>query len=85
MTVHGLLLRCAIMMTIQNVYYIVPLLNVMTQTNDNDNTATTANTNLSLRLQSGCYAGTYYQSSDDRRKHNELKFVDGDGLRLILR
>lgn len=46
-------------------------------------TSTSTTTPLSLRCNSGCYASTFYVSSDDRRKHNEAKFRDGDGLRII--
>jgi hypothetical protein len=64
-------------------YTLVNLSGYWVAPENNQGSATTTSTNLSLQLQSGCYASTYYQSSDDRRKHNELKFKDGDGLRIV--
>eukprot|EP00966_Prymnesium_polylepis_P257983 5959136-Prymnesium_polylepis.4 len=37
------------------------------------NATPTVATNLSLKADSGCYGGTFYTSSDDRRKHNECQ------------
>ena len=56
-------------------YWVVP--------ENQSNVPTTVYTTLGLRVDSAIYGSTYYQSSDDRRKHNELKYVDGDGIRII--
>ena len=44
------------------------------------NATPTVATNLSLKLSSGCYAQTYYTSSDDRKKHHEVKIPNATEL-----